>query len=71
MAKVGVGNGQWKSVLLKTLSHYDLTEESIKINGKDIREYTLESLNNCFYMSFRRFLFSNTIDSNIAYAIRI
>lgn len=71
--KVGIvgGTGSGKSVLLKTLSRiYDLTEGSIKINGKDIREYTLESLNNCFSYVFQEvFLFSNTIDSNIAYAI--
>ena len=70
--KIGIvgGTGSGKSVLLESLLRiHDLTGGSIKINGSDIRDYTLESLRNNFSCVFQEvFLFSNTIDSNIAYA---
>lgn len=70
--KLGVvgGTGSGKSVLLESLMRiHDLTGGSIKINGIDIREYSLESLRNYYSYVFQEvFLFSNTIDSNIAYA---
>lgn len=70
--KVGIvgGTGSGKSVLLESLMRiHDLTKGSIKINDTDIREYSLESLRNNFSCVFQEvFLFSNTIDSNIAYA---
>jgi ATP-binding cassette subfamily B protein len=70
--KIGIvgGTGSGKSVLLESLLRiHDLTGGSIKINGTDIRDYTLESLRNYYSCVFQEvFLFSNTIDSNIAYA---
>ena len=70
--KVGIvgGTGCGKSVLLESLIRvHDLTDGSIQLNGKDIREYDLDSLREKFSYVFQDvFLFSNTIDSNIAYA---
>lgn len=70
--KVGIvgGTGSGKSVLLESLLRiHDMTGGSILLNGTDIREYSLESLRNNFSCVFQEvFLFSNTIDSNIAYA---
>ena len=48
---------------------HDLTGGAININGTDIRDYTLDSLRDNFSYVFQDvFLFSNTIDSNIAYS---
>ncbi len=70
--KVGIvgGTGSGKSVLLESLVRiHDFTGGCIKINGTDIRDYTLESLRDNYSYVFQDvFLFSNTIDSNIAYA---
>lgn len=70
--KVGIvgGTGCGKSVLLEALIRvHDLTSGSITLNGRDIREYELDSLREKFSYVFQDvFLFSNTIDSNIAYA---
>ncbi|EKQ53614.1 MULTISPECIES: ABC transporter ATP-binding protein [unclassified Clostridium] len=70
--KIGIvgGTGSGKSVLLESLVRiHDLTSGTIEINGKDIRDYSLKSLRNKFSYVFQEvFLFSNTIDSNIAYA---
>ena len=69
--KIGImgGTGSGKSVLLKSLVRiYDVTEGSIEINGKDIREYDLDDLRNEFAYVFQDvFLFSDTIDANIAF----
>lgn len=70
--KIGIvgGTGSGKSVLLESLTRiHDLTGGRTKINGTDIREFSLETLRNYFSYVFQEvFLFSNTIDSNIAYA---
>jgi ABC-type multidrug transport system fused ATPase/permease subunit len=70
--KVGIvgGTGSGKSVLLESLVRiHDLTDGIIEVNGRDIRDYSLKSLRNSFSYVFQEvFLFSNTIDSNIAYA---
>ena len=70
--KVGIvgGTGCGKSVLLESLIRvHDLTGGCIKLNDKDVREYDLDSLREKFSYVFQDvFLFSNTIDSNIAYA---
>ncbi|MFT8348342.1 ABC transporter ATP-binding protein [Clostridium saccharoperbutylacetonicum] len=70
--KIGIvgGTGSGKSVLLESLVRiHDLTSGKIEINGKDIREYSLTALRSSFSYVFQDvFLFSNTIDSNIAYA---
>ncbi|MCC8168319.1 MAG: ABC transporter ATP-binding protein/permease, partial [Clostridiales bacterium] len=70
--KVGVvgGTGSGKSLLLESLIRvHDMTSGEITLNGKDIREYELDSLRDNFAYVFQDvFLFSNTIDSNIAYS---
>ncbi len=70
--KVGVvgETGCGKSVLLESLVRvHDLSEGSIALNGKDIRQYELESLREKYAYVFQDvYLFSDTIDSNIAYA---
>lgn len=70
--KIGIvgGTGSGKSVLLESLVRiHDLTSGKIEINGKDIKEYSLTALRSSFSYVFQDvFLFSNTIDSNIAYA---
>ncbi len=70
--KVGVvgGTGSGKSVLLESFVRiHDYTDGRMLIDGKDVRDYTLESLRELFSYVFQDvFLFSNTIDSNIAYA---
>lgn len=69
--KIGImgGTGSGKSVLLKSLVRiYDVTEGCIELNGKDIREYELDDLRNEFAYVFQDvFLFSDTIDANIAF----
>ena len=69
--KLGImgGTGSGKSVLLKSLVRiYDATEGNIEINGKDVREYELDNLRNEFAYVFQDvFLFSDTIDANIAF----
>ena len=63
------GTGSGKSVLLKSLVRiYDATEGSIRIDGKDVRAYELEELRDDFAYVFQDvFLFSNTVDANIAF----
>ncbi len=69
--KLGIvgGTGSGKSVLLKSLGRiHDLSGGSIVIDGKDIKDYSLSNLRNMYSYVFQDvFLFSNTIDSNIAY----
>ena len=69
--KVGFmgGTRSGKSVLLKSLVRiYDATEGQILIDGKDVRDYDLEDLRDVFAYVFQDvFLFSNTIDANIAF----
>ena len=70
--KVGIvgETGSGKSILLKTLVRIrDITGGSITIDGRDIKDYGLESLRNMYSYVFQDvFLFSNTIESNIAYS---
>ncbi|MCR5101354.1 MAG: ABC transporter ATP-binding protein/permease [Butyrivibrio sp.] len=70
--KVGIvgETGSGKSVLLKTLLRMkEITSGSITIDGHDIKEYTLETLRDMFSCVFQDvFLFSNTIESNIAFS---
>lgn len=63
-----VGNsGGGKSTLVNLLPRfYDIKEGSIKIDGVDIRDFTLSSLRNNIAMVFQdNFLFSGTIRENI------
>ena len=70
--KVGIvgETGSGKSILLKTLVRIrDITGGSITIDGRDIKDYSLENLRNMYSYVFQDvFLFSNTIESNIAYS---
>lgn len=70
--KVGIvgGTGSGKSILLKTLVRiHDVKKGSININNKNVKEYSLESLRATYSFVFQDiFLFSNTIDSNIAFS---
>ncbi len=70
--KLGIvgGTGSGKSVMLKSLVRInDVTKGAITIDGKDIRDYTLESLRDQFSYVFQEvFLFSNSVESNIAFA---
>ncbi|MBE5878125.1 MAG: ABC transporter ATP-binding protein [Lachnospiraceae bacterium] len=69
--KLGIvgGTGSGKSVLLKSLVRiHDICDGSITIDGKDIKDYSLKNLRNMYSYVFQDvFLFSNTVDSNIAY----
>lgn len=70
--KIGIvgETGSGKSVLLKTLLRMkEITSGSITIDGIDIKEYKLENLRDMFACVFQDvFLFSNTIESNIAFS---
>ena len=68
--KVGImgGTGSGKSALLKTLSRtFDVTGGSVTVDGKDVRDYPLEAVRAEYAYVFQDvFLFSNTVDANIA-----
>ncbi len=70
--KVGIvgETGSGKSVLLKTLVRIrDISDGSITIDGYDIKDYSLKNLRDMFSYVFQDvFLFSNTIESNIAFS---
>lgn len=70
--KIGIvgGTGCGKSVLLESLIRiHDMTGGRITMNGTDIRQFDLDSLREKFAYVFQDvFLFSNTINSNIAYS---
>ena len=70
--KVGVmgGTGSGKTVLLKCLARtFDVTAGAVRLNGEDVRAYSLETLRAEFsYVYQDVFLFSNTVDANIAFA---
>lgn len=70
--KVGIvgETGSGKSVLLKTLIRMkEITSGSITIDGYDIKQYRLERLRDMFAYVFQDvFLFSNSIESNIAFS---
>lgn len=62
--------GSGKSTIIKLVERfYDVTEGSITLDGVDIREITQKELRSNFgYVPQKAFLFSGTIQSNIAYA---
>lgn len=70
--KIGIvgETGSGKSVLLKALVRTrDITGGSITIDGHDIKDFSLENLRKMYSYVFQDvFLFSNTIESNIAYS---
>ncbi|MDD4816293.1 MAG: ABC transporter ATP-binding protein [Clostridia bacterium] len=61
--------GSGKSTLVNLMPRfYDATEGEILINGVDIKKYKLSDLNNKIgYIPQKAFLFSGTVESNIAY----
>lgn len=66
LALVGITGAGKSSVMNLLLRFYDYQKGSIKINGKDIREYTLDSLRGQFSVMFQDpFIFSGTIADNI------
>ncbi len=60
-------SGSGKSTLAKLLVHYyDITEGSIKLGGQDIREMSVEALNNeISYVAQEQFLFNISLLENI------
>ena len=62
--------GSGKSVLLKALVRVsDITSGQITISGHDIKEFSLDNLRKMYSYLFQEvFLFSNTIESNIAFS---
>lgn len=68
VALVGL-SGSGKTTLVNLLPRfYDVTSGSIKINGHDIREYSLRSLReNISIVGQNVFLFDDTVYNNIAY----
>ncbi len=70
--KLGIvgSTGSGKSVLLKSLVRiHDVSSGKITIDGYDIREYSLRNLREAYSYVFQDvFLFSNTVESNIAYS---
>ena len=70
--KVGLmgGTGSGKSALLKMLSRiFDATAGEVTIDGKDVRDYPLEQVRAVYSYVFQDvFLFSNTVDANVAFA---
>jgi len=63
--------GSGKSTLVSLISRfYDCTGGTILIDGKDIREYDLKSLRESIAVAMQDiFLFSDTIEGNIAYGV--
>lgn len=61
--------GAGKTTIVNLLTRfYDVTEGQILIDGRDIREYTRESLRKCFGIVLQdTYLFSGTILENIKY----
>ncbi len=61
--------GAGKTTIVNLLARfYDITSGSIKIDGRDIRSYTRDSLRKCFGIVLQdTYLFSGTIGDNIRY----
>ena len=70
--KVGLmgGTGSGKSALLKLLARiFDVTSGEVTIDGVNIEEYPLEQVRAEYAYVFQDvFLFSNTVDANVAFA---
>jgi ATP-binding cassette subfamily B protein len=61
--------GSGKSTIVNLLLRsYDVTEGSVKVDGVDVRDYTLEALHRKMgYVPQKAMLFSGTVFSNVAY----
>ncbi len=70
MAIIG-RTGSGKSTIANLLMRvYDAKDDAIRIDGKDLKKYTLDSLRkNIAYVPQDNFLFSDTIENNIAFGI--
>ena len=70
--KIGIVgmNGAGKSTLIKLLLRfYDVTSGIILINGKDIKQYTLESLRMCFSTMFQTYdTYAFSLRENIVFS---
>jgi ATP-binding cassette subfamily B protein len=68
IALVGT-TGAGKTTIVNLLARfYDITDGQIMIDGKDIREYTRNSLRNCFGIVLQdAYLFAGSIKDNIRY----
>ncbi len=68
-ATIGIigGTGSSKTTLIQLISRlYDVTEGSVKVAGKDVREYDLESLRDSVAVVLQKnVLFSGTIKENM------
>lgn len=64
-------SGSGKTTICNLISRFwDVDKGSITIGGKDVREYTLESLMDQISMVFQNvYLFSDTIENNIKFGI--
>lgn len=64
------GTGSGKTTLISLIPRlYDVTEGSITLDGKDVRDITLDSLrDNIAYVPQKNVLFSGTVRDNITYA---
>lgn len=62
--------GSGKSTVIKLIERfYDVTEGSVAIDGVDVRDVTQQALREQLgYVPQKAFLFSGTIESNVAYA---
>ena len=71
MAIIG-STGSGKTTLLNLIPRfYDVTEGSVFVDGRDVRDYSLWALRDRIgYVPQKSFLFSGTIRSNIAYGHR-
>lgn len=69
MAIIG-STGSGKSTVLKLIERfYDVNKGSVEVNGIDVRNLKQSNLRGLFgYVPQKAFLFSGTIDSNIAYS---
>jgi len=68
VALVGPSGGGKSTLADLILRFYDVTDGSIRINGVDIREVTLDSLRaHIGLVTQHTFLFNDTVKSNIAY----
>lgn len=67
-AIVGPSGSGKSTICLLIARFWDVNSGSIRIGGKDIREYTLESLMNQISMVFQNvYLFADTIENNIKF----
>ena len=63
------GTGSAKTTLVQLIPRlYDATEGTVRVGGRDVREYTLESLMEQVSMVFQRvYLFADTVENNIKF----